>query len=86
MFSKKTTYTFTDENNKRSSITINKFDADILQETENDMHILIQEYYDVIINTTPYLSRIKRGNLVRLYVSKKAEKQNIYYEKLHEYL
>ncbi|MES9902156.1 MAG: hypothetical protein ABW168_05670 [Sedimenticola sp.] len=71
-FCKTTSYTITDETNGRSEIRMDKFIADTLQEILHDVHRFIQEIYDWVVKNYPYLSRLAKGNEVRMIASKKA--------------
>ncbi len=73
LLEKTTTYTITDAKKEKSSISIPKFDADILQKNIPDVHAFIQKAYDSAVEKYPYLSRRKKGDEVRQLVWKKAE-------------
>ena len=75
---KKTTYTITDENNEKSSITIDKWVADLLQELLPDVHAWIQSKYDLVVERKPILSRREKGNVVRELARKEAENSSNY--------
>lgn len=81
-----TTYSIINECNIRSSITIFKLDADVLQSAYEDVHRLVQDTYYCVLESYPRLSRRKRGYIVRLFLSKMAESCPIYQEMFNEYL
>lgn len=74
----KTTYSITDEHGDDSSITVEKWIADLLQDTLPDVHAWIQQKYDAASQKYPSLSRRERGNLVRERARKEAEKSPNY--------
>lgn len=74
----KTNYTITDEHNTKSTITLDKWVADLLQETLPDVHIWIQEKYNLICEKKPSLSRREKGNLIRELARKEAESSPSY--------
>lgn len=70
----RTTYSIRDENGCKSSITIEKWAADILQETMGDgVHVWIQERYILVCQKHSHLTRREKGNLVRRIANRKAE-------------
>ncbi|OIQ82048.1 hypothetical protein GALL_361660 [mine drainage metagenome] len=75
---KKTIYTIIDENDERSSITIDKWVADLLQEMLPDVHEWIKEKYDIICIKKPQLSRREKGNLIRELARREAVKSKNY--------
>ena len=74
----KTTYSITDEHRDHSSITVDKWIADLLQDALPDVHTWIQLKYDVACQKYPNLSRRERGNLVRERARQEAEKSPNY--------
>ncbi len=86
MFSERTTYSILDECNNKSSISLNKFDADVLQKTIQNVHYLVQKTYNYVYKHYPKLSRRKRGNLVRYFIYCKAAKKPLYHIMLDELL
>jgi hypothetical protein len=79
----KTIYTITDEHNQRSSITINKWAADLLQETFPDVHAWIQGKYNLVNTKRPDLTRRQKGDIVRRLAEREAERSPNY--NLHKY-
>lgn len=70
----KTTYSMTDEHGDASSITVEKWIADLLQDQLVDVHAWIQEKYNLACIKYPNLSRREKGNAVRERARKEAEK------------
>jgi len=70
----KTTYTIRDETGEKSSITVDKWIADLLQESLPDVHLWIQEKYDLACAKLPQLTRREKGNAVRERARREAEK------------
>jgi len=75
MFSETTTYSIINELHQPSTISICKLEADILQITEENVHVIIQRTYDKIAVLHSKLSRRKKGNLVRLSISLYVQKK-----------
>lgn len=61
----RTIYTITDEHGERSTITLDKIVADILQECVPDVHVWVQSTYDKIVEKKPHLGRREQGDVVR---------------------
>lgn len=61
----KTNYQIIDEFNEKTTITLDKWVADILQLRLPDVHSKIQDAYIKSLETHPDLSRRERGNLIR---------------------
>lgn len=68
----KTIYTIEDEQGERSTISIDKWAADILQSDLQDTHAWIQEKYELACSKFPHLTRRKKGDLVRSLAYAKA--------------
>lgn len=75
---KRTTYTIFDEHGDKSSLTIDKWAADLLQEMKDDVHLWLQEKYNLVVNKKPKLSRREKGNVVRELARREAEKSDNY--------
>lgn len=75
---KKTTYTITDEHSEKSSITVDKWAADLLQEMLPDVHLWIQQKYSIVCEKRPNLTRREKGNVVRELARREAEKSPNY--------
>lgn len=75
---KKTSYTITDEHQEKSTITLDKWAADLLQETLSDVHAWVQEKYDIVCEKKPLLSRREKGDVVRALARQEAEKNPNY--------
>ena len=82
---KKTTYTITDEHGDKSTITVDKWAADLLQESLSDVHAWIQSKYELVCSKKPELSRREKGNVVRALARKEAE-TNPNYKSLSDFL
>jgi len=80
----RTIYNIIDEHNKISSISLFKLDADVLQDTIENVHKLVQEAYDKIFKYYPIMGRIKRGDLVRFLMMKEAQTKSIYLSRLNK--
>jgi hypothetical protein len=74
IFDERTLYTVTDEHGERTTITLDKFVADVLQECLNDVHSWIQEAYNKVVEKLPDVSRREKGDVVRLLAGREAEK------------
>ena len=70
----KTTYSITDEHGEASSITVDKWIADLLQDQLPDVHAWIQGKYALACTTYPNFSRRERGNAVRERARQEAHK------------
>jgi hypothetical protein len=86
MFDKRTTYTIIDETGDKSTITLDKTVADVLQLHLPDVHAWVQHVYDCAAKQYPGLSRYKRGDLVRDYALKEANKHPEYDQAVREFL
>lgn len=75
---KKTTYTITDEHGGRSSITIDKWAADLLQEMLPDVHSWIQQKYSMVCEKKPELGRREKGDVIRELARREATKSPNY--------
>ncbi len=70
----KTIYSFVDENGEKSTITIEKWAADLLQESMPDVHKWVQDTYNRVCEKRSHLSRRKKGDVVRMLAFREAEK------------
>jgi hypothetical protein len=70
----KTIYSIIDEHGAKSTITVEKWVADLLQENLPDVHAWIQEMYDLACTKLPHLGRKEKGNAVRERARREAEK------------
>jgi hypothetical protein len=61
----KTNYQILNEDNEKTTITLDKWVADILQFELDDVHHRIQLAYDKVLQAKPELGRKLRGNNVR---------------------
>ena len=67
----RTIYTITDEDGNRTTITLDKFIADILQECLPDVHAWVQATYERVAEKKSHLSRREKGDVVRILASNK---------------
>ena len=74
----KTAYSITDEHGDQSSITVDKWIADLLQDQLADVHSWIQKIYFSACDKYPTLSRREKGNAVRERARREAEKHPNY--------
>ena len=61
----KTNYQIIDEDGNKTTITLEKWVADVLQDELPDVHKSIQSAYDNSLNEKPDLKRKQRGNYIR---------------------
>ena len=61
----KTNYQILNEDGEKTTITLDKWVADILQLELDDVHHRIQLAYDKVLQEKPELGRKQRGNYVR---------------------
>lgn len=61
----KTNYQILNEDGEKTTITLDKWVADILQFEIEDVHARIKAAYDRTLQEKPHLSRRQRGNLIR---------------------
>ena len=61
----KTNYQILNEDGDKTTITLDKWVADILQLELDDVHNRLQLAYDKVLQSKPELGRIQRGNCVR---------------------
>ena len=82
----RTMYSIINELKTYSTISVFKLDADVLQETLENVHEFVQKKYDLVLKHYPNLSRKKRGNIVRFLITRKAINSPIYLNKLNQFL
>ena len=70
----KTNYQISNEHGEKTTITLEKWVADILQIELSDVHERIQKAYDKTITEKPHLTRRERGNLIRKMAEATANK------------
>lgn len=61
----KTNYQIINENNEKTTITLEKWVADVLQTELADVHERIQSAYNRVCLQQPNLTRRERGSLIR---------------------
>ncbi|MCY0852800.1 hypothetical protein [Cupriavidus sp. D39] len=70
----KTNYSIVDEGGERSTLTLDKWAADILQAELPDVHTWVQKKFDLVTAKFPNETRRRRGDLVRALAYREAEK------------
>ncbi len=73
MFEGRTTYTINDGTDEKTTLCIDKYTADLLQENLSDVHKYLQETYNLVAENQSHLSRLAKGNEVRGIAWRKAE-------------
>lgn len=61
----RTIYTVVDETGTKTTLTLEKWVADILQEYLTDVHVWVQDTYNKVATKKPHLGRKEKGDLVR---------------------
>jgi hypothetical protein len=84
MLDDRTIYTIQDAGGEKTTITLEKLVADVLQELLPDVHDWVQNTYDRVAAKRPELGRRQKGDLVRLLSVREAEKSPRYKELLDE--
>ena len=69
----KTNYQINNEDGGKTTITIEKWVADVLQIELKNVHERIQAAYDKVLKEKPELTRRERGNLIRQMATKTAD-------------
>lgn len=70
----RTLYTIVDELGQDTTITLEKYVADILQENLADVHAWVQATYKTVAERRPNLGRRQKGDLVRALSMREAVK------------
>lgn len=86
MFENRTIYTIVNEHREKTTITIEKLIADVLQALFSDVHRWLQNAYDRVSTKYPNLGRRQKGDIVRLLSIKAVEKSPQYKKLLKEQL
>lgn len=86
MLDKRTTYSIQDEQGKKTTITLEKLVADVLQESLPNVHVWIQSTYYKVVEKKPEFSRRKKGDIVRLLSMGEAKKSPRYKELIDDLL
>ena len=73
----KTNYQITNESGEKTTITLDKWVADVLQLEVDDVHGRLQIAYDRFLTEKPELSRRERGNAIRQAATRTANKYQI---------
>jgi hypothetical protein len=84
MIDNKTTYSIRNEEGEKTSITLDKLSADVLQRSLPDVHAFVQKAYDRATEKYPKLGRRKKGDLVRVLSVREAQKSPRYDELIRE--
>jgi hypothetical protein len=74
----KTIYSIKDEHGEKTTITLEKWAADLLQEMLPNVHEWVQEKYELVCEKKPHLSRREKGDVVRVLASREAQKNPKY--------
>ena len=74
----KTIYTIKNEHGEHTTITLDKWAADLLQELLPDVHAWVQKKYDLICERKPELTRREKGDVLRALARRDAEKSPKY--------
>ncbi len=61
----KTNYQIINEHNEKTTVSLDKWVADILQLELNDVHASIQHAYNALVISHPYLTRREKGDIIR---------------------
>lgn len=77
-FEERTLYTIANEDGERTTITLDKLTADVLQQALPDVHTWVQQTYDRISKRKPNLSRREKGDLVRALANKEAHQHPLH--------
>ena len=85
-FDGRTLYTITNEDDERTTITLDKLTADVLQQLFPDVHAWVQETYKRVTLRKPRLSRRERGDLVRALANREAHRSPLYKAMIDEIL
>ena len=86
IFDERTIYTITDEHGERSSISLDKMIADVLQGAIPDVHAWVQATYERVVAKKPHLSRREKGDVVRILAVREAQKYPAYRQMMDELL
>lgn len=70
----KTNYQIFNEDDEKTTITLDKWVADILQLELDDVHQRIQIAYHKVLREKPELGRVQRGNCIRMMAEATANK------------
>ena len=74
MIDSKTTYSINDEFGEKTTITLEKLVADVLQKFLPDVHAWVQCTYNKIAQVYPEITRRKKGDFVRILSAREASK------------
>lgn len=86
MIISRTAYSIIDESRKRTTITLDKLTADVLQKILFNVHAWIQQEYDRVAKLRPELSRREKGNIVRIFAAREAQKSPLFIKHFLEHI
>jgi hypothetical protein len=73
-FEDRTLYTIVGADGERTTITIDKLTADVLQAVLPDVHAWVQSTFDRVATRRPHATRREQGNLVRALANAEAQR------------
>lgn len=85
-FEERTLYTISGTDGERTTITIDKLTADVLQMVIPDVHAWVQSVFDRVASKRPHASRREQGDLVRAIANTEAQKHPQYQALLNDLL
>ena len=85
-FEERTLYTINNKHGERTTVTLDKLTADVLQELFPDVHAWVQRTYDLVVERKPNLGRREQGDLVRALANKEAHASPIHRRMIDELL
>jgi hypothetical protein len=80
MIDGKTIYSIKAEDGEKTTITLDKLIADVLQKSLSDVHAWVQKTYESVTKKYPKLGRRKKGDLVRILSVREAQRYPLYNE------
>lgn len=69
----KTNYQIVNEHREKTTISLEKWVADVLQQVLNDVHAKIQAIYNRLLESNPNLTRRQRGDIIRSMAERTAD-------------
>ncbi len=86
MFDERTSYSILNEIGKKTTITLEKLVADILQELLPYVHTWVQSTYNKVAIQRPELGRRQKGDIVRVLSMREVENSPLYKKLLDKLL
>lgn len=86
IFDERTLYSLDDEYGDRTTLTLDKISADVLQRHLPDVHAWVELVYSHVVDKRPDLTRREKGDVVRRLVQREAERYPDYEAKLTQIL